>query len=380
MRKLFVITLGMLLAVPAIADVMPTIYGKVNREVSMRNLDAEETGSKEIGNIRSTDVANSESRIGVKGEYGFNDHTAKYVLELGVNSGTNAIGVRESYVDIGGFWGSIIAGQTYVAGDMVGLKLDPLSGTSAGLAAVDITNALPSMADDDTTAANETYVPIKYDHALGAYGIGYTYRSRKELIGYKTPVIGGFQFYTTIDNNDDIALAGNKATFWSNQASFEKQINDMNFGVYAIYDVVSGAGYKDAKVMGAGLSFAAMGFGLTGMYTKSEKTAETAAAQPVETTQIMITGKYTFMDTNTVALTYGKMSNEDKNEVGNAAKNNTSQMAVALIKELHKNVSVRASYGIVEKEQEDTTENVKAINLTGGFKATVAAVGTTITF
>ena len=138
---------------------------------------------------------------------------------------------------------------------------------------------------------------------------------------------------------------------------------------------------KDASVMGFGASFGMMGFGLTGMYTMSEATdTDVAAAKPYETTQMMVTGKYTFMDTNTVAMTYGKMSNEDKNVAGNAAKNNTTQMAFAFIKELHKNVSVRASYGIVEKEQEDATLNVAAVAAGGGFKATVAAVGTTITF
>ncbi|OFZ52301.1 MAG: hypothetical protein A2381_13635 [Bdellovibrionales bacterium RIFOXYB1_FULL_37_110] len=371
MRKLFVITLGMLLAVPAIADVMPTIYGKVNREVQMRDLDSENAATKDLKNIRANDVANSESRIGVKGEYQFNDHTAKYVLELGLNSGTNTIGIRESYVDIGGFWGSIITGQTYAAGDMVGLKLDPLSGTSAGLEAVDIQKTLVDSYD------------IASDHALGAYGIGYTYRSRQELIGYRTPNFAGFQYYTTIDNDDSVALAGNTMTVWSNQASFEKEMNGMNLGVYAAYDVLSSGGLKDASVMGFGASFGMMGFGLTGMYTKSEAIytdADLAMPKPLETTQMMVTGKYTFMDTNTVAVTYGKMSNEDKNVTGNAAKNNQSQIAAAFIKELHKNVSVRASYGIVEKEQEDTTLNTDTIANGGGFKATVAAVGTTITF
>ena len=365
MRKLFVITLGMLLAVPAIADVMPTIYGKLNREVQMKTYESKTTGAKEIKNIRPVDVANSESRIGVKGEYQFNDHTAKYVLELGLNSGTDTLGIRESYVDFGGFWGSFVTGQTYVAGDMLGLKLDPLSGTSAGLAGVDASTLYDYRADS-------------LGNQFDTYGIGYFYRSRQELVGYKSPVFAGIQYYTSVDNSDDVALAGNKTTVWAHELSFEKKFNEMDFGLYATYSTITNGGIKDASIMGGGLSVGYMGFGLSAMYSKAELTVDQAGQKAIESVPMMIAAKYTFLDTNTVAVTYGKRSNEDANDTAGEQKDNMNQLAFGYIKELHKNVTVRASYGMIEKKHDNNTENTAAAG--AGFEATVAAVGTTITF
>jgi len=374
MRKLFVITLGMLLAVPAIADVMPTIYGKVNREIQMKSFESKATGAKEISTIRPTDVANSETRIGVKGEYQFNDHTAKYVLELGANSSnTNTDGtlrIRHSYVDIGGFWGSFVTGQTDVAGDGLGLKLDPLSGTSAGLAGID-------------AAALYNYRADSLRNQFPVYGIGYFYRSRQELVGYKSPVFAGIQYYTSIDNSNETAapgLAYNKTTVWANELSFERKFGEIDFGLYATYSTISNGGIKDATIMGGGLSVGFMNFVLSGMYSKAELTdGSLVNAKASESTPMMIAAKYTFLDTNTVAVTYGKRSNEDLNGNAGEQKDNINQLAFGYIKQLHKNVSVRASYGMIEKKHDNATENV-ATDGTAGFEATVAAVGTTITF
>ena len=152
----------------------------------------------------------------------------------------------------------------------------------------------------------------------------------------------------------------------------------MDFGLYATYSTITNGGIKDASIMGGGLSVGYMGFGLSAMYSKAELTVDQAGQKAIESVPMMIAAKYTFLDTNTVAVTYGKRSNEDANDTAGEQKDNMNQLAFGYIKELHKNVTVRASYGMIEKKHDNNTENTAAAG--AGFEATVAAVGTTITF
>ncbi len=221
MNKLCILvsTLFMVVVFASRANSEMAIYGKLNKEIR----DVLQKVKKSTTHYQGVrDVGNSESRGGLKGEYTFDSIKLKYILEMGFNSTaalkpitigsesyetgdgmSGRLRVRQAAGTIETPFGEIILGQTFTAGALRFLKHDPLSGTGLG-----------SMNIDQRGLVNNNR----------GRELGFRYRSRKDLLGYKTPTIAGAYYLTTLDENDTLVIDKDAMDmYWEHLVAYDAQ-------------------------------------------------------------------------------------------------------------------------------------------------------------
>ena len=222
-----VLGLAALVAVSATAQAemeMPNFYGKVSKNYMYVNQE-DFANRKSMTGVIDTD--NSESRLGAKGSYEINSSlTAKYTLELGLNSAASAadsktsgrIRMRLAKIDMVSKFGTLTLGQDYTADSASMLKIDTFSGTVASGVGSDY-KAFVTGQDSN---------------------IGFLYRSRKDVIKYATPVFSGVQYTVSVDkndmrSNDPTDGSDYQPTFTTHLLSFDKKMDSMNLRLQTSY-------------------------------------------------------------------------------------------------------------------------------------------------
>lgn len=292
---------GSVLAMSA-AQAAPTIYGQLNKEYRM--VDQDNTYYTKSAGV--VDVENGESRFGFKGTEEVGAMKANYVLELGFNSSNNSVQdgpgrdrIRIASLNFEHAFGTLMLGQqsTITAGAFG--AFDPMKDSVAGLTA-----------DDHQ---------LIYDNATSG-GLGFNNRSRKDILGYKTPEFMGLSFATTLDRSDKNGTAAQYQTrdpmYWENLLTYKNKFGDFGVTLHAGYmkwnQQDSSANryiYNDEKQMAFGAQFKFMDFSLAGTMTKmshDQILSTNAVKNEFKTDWMSVAAEYKFLEKNYFAVTYAK--------------------------------------------------------------------------
>lgn len=339
---------------------MPTVYGKVNKVIAYT--DQEDVhGRKTMDGV--TDVANSETRMGVKGSVKHEGHEVKYKVELGINSTytdngntTDRIRIRQAMIGMKTKAGTLKFGQTYTVLAKQVSNSDPLSSTVA--------------------AANGSDQKMRIDQAKS--DIGFDYRSRKDLVAYSTPSLHGLKYSVSYDRDDDNSNDPGTGSYgagnWEHLLQFKRDFSGLDMELYLGYHKWDEASMGDQSnmVYGANLGYGNFGFNF-GMSQAEEESKST----PVVTAEIdrMFAGLTYNMGKNTFAFTY--QTREDKNQ-GNVTGTNFdyTQMAFGINHKCSKHVSLNLTALKYEVENKTAGATNKALEN----DATQVALGMQVKF
>jgi len=371
MNKLCILsgTLFMLVVFASRANSEMAIYGKLNKEIRDVLQDVKKSTTHYQG-VR--DVGNSESRGGLKGEYTFDSIKLKYILEMGFNSTaalkpitigsesydtgdgmSGRLRVRQAAGTIVTPFGEIILGQTFTAGALRFLKHDPLSGTGLG-----------SMNIDQRGLVNNNR----------GRELGFRYRSRKDLLGYKSPNLDGFYYLTTLDENDSLVIDKDAMDmYWEHLVAYDAEFSLTKIklsGLLALNYRGTGNWDNDYYSIGADISIGDVEFledvtfhfmfGRQREMQFEEEEEESGIKKASSTlknvlcfsdndncfTRILAGGSYLFDEDLTLALTYSMVMfgeaklNDEKKDRGYDL-----QVALGANYTFSQYVALRASYG-----------------------------------
>lgn len=341
----------------------PTVYGKVNKVIAY-------TDQEDIHSRKSmdgvTDVANSETRMGVKGAVKHEGHEIKYKVELGINSTytdnnttTERIRIRQAMVGMKSKVGTFKFGQTYTVLAKQVSKSDPLSSTVAGV--------------------NGTDQSIRIDQAKS--DVGFDYRSRKDLVAYSTPSLHGLKYSVSFDRNDDnsndVGTGAYGAGNWEHLLQFHRDFGGLDMEIYLGYHKwdESNKGDQSNMVYGANLGYGNFGFNF-GLSQAEEENKTTPVVK--EEIDRMFAGLTYSMKKNTFSFTY--QTREDKNQ-GNVNGTNFdyTQMAFGINHKCTKHVSLNLT--ALKYEVENKTADVTGTAKTSTENdATLVALGMQVKF
>jgi predicted porin len=231
-KKLLTAAIGAALAAAPMfaANAAPTVYGKFNVGVAMIDNGNDKVGDQDSSTIAMTDDA---SRIGVKGEEDLGGGMkALYMWEIGVDvdnpgdnsgtTGTGGIGLsnRDTYVGLGGGWGSLRLGQYNTAYKLVSVPTEIFGDTIGDFTANGFSG--------ETRQANN--------------------------IGYTSPSFGGIQFaleYATANETGDTGTGGNgERNPLNGSISWSSGPLYLAFGYYD-YDLLAANGLESAMKVSA---------------------------------------------------------------------------------------------------------------------------------
>ncbi|MDD0852673.1 porin [Halobacteriovorax sp. GB3] len=352
MKKLVISSALALVAAPAMADMhakMPTFYGKLNKSVAYIDQDA--TTHKSFSGVR--DVANSESRLGAKGNVDFDSLKFTYALELGINStqqssDSGRIRIRQSHIGTETAFGTLVFGQTYTPSANIAVSIDPFVSTIFGVANAD-QKALVS-------------------GAAGS-GLGMEYRSRKDLLMYKTPKFMGLQYIVSTDKNDKPSIDSTPSnTEYGKETlehllTFNHKMGDNALLVFASMIKNNDVDTKDDETMMYGLKFdLGKMMSLTATMGSSESTAAGTTTK-TEEDRMMVAAKYN-MNAHSFMAKYSTYEKKEDRDI--------TQIALGYNYAYNKHVSMRASVGQynVDYKAASTTDN----------DSTIVAFGTQLKF
>lgn len=344
----------------AIAADMPTVYGKINKVFV--NTDQEQNSTKTRTRKSSegvTDVANSESRLGAKGEVAVDGGmTANYKLELGVNStsgnGKGTLSIRHAEVALKHAFGTLSFGQMYTPMSTLALGADFLYETIGGMAGSD--------------------VAARVDKASGS--IGFNYRARVDGVTYQTPSFMGLTYTVSQDKNNtnDNNTAGVES-HTEQVLSYKRDLGGMDLNVYVAYDMYSMTGTKDNKELIYGFNLSKDALKLSFAMSGSEST--TAGNNFAKEIDRMFAGLSYNMDKHTVSFTY--QTRETTNDGAKGTNNEVTQMALGYKHNCTKNLDLNLT--AVMYELEDTTSGATAdTKKDNGNEATLVGLGFQLKF
>ncbi len=333
---------------------MPTIYGKLTKNYMYVNQE-DFANRKSMTGVIDTD--NSESRLGAKGSYEINSSlTANYALELGLNSsaadsGASSSGrlrIRLAKIDLVSNYGTLTMGQDYTADALAVLKVDTFTGTVASGVGIDYA----------------TFVQGQDS------GIGFLYRSRKDVVKYATPVFSGVQYTVSVDKNDNrsntATSAGGQPTYTTHLLSFDKKMDAMSLRLQTSYThwAISSTGDNSNLHFGTVLGFGNLTF--KAGWSKEEEKPLTG--NTTETTR-MTAGLTYKMGAHTAKVAYYKI----EEEVGTTS-DKDSQISAGYDYAFNKNVSMNTIVSLLKNE------TTPAATPSTDNDATVLSVGAVVTF
>lgn len=324
----------------------PTVYGKINKEMSYTTQDVK--SRKTFSGVR--DVDNSESRLGVKGTADADIVKASYAIEVGLNSSNDSdttkgrIRMRLAEVKFDSKLGTVTVGQTYTPMSKKALTLDPLGNTIFGVA----------YADQKVLIGNAT--------AYGKGGLGAIYRARLDLISYTTPSFAGltYSFSSDKDNkmSNDPTSAAYGNTSYEHMLDFNRKFNDVSLNAFVSYQTAADSAQKDNTDLFYGVKVGYMGVDFAFSMTHSEIETTTKA----KTDKMIGSLAYT-MNAHKVAFTYQSAENKTTSKV------KATQYALGYKYALLSNLDLRATVGMFKHEQTGSNND-----------ATIAALGTEFRF
>ncbi|WP_417335558.1 porin [Halobacteriovorax marinus] len=337
---------------------MPTIYGKVSKNY-MHVSQESKFNRKSTPGVVDTD--NSESRLGAKGSYDLgNDMTAKYTLELGLNSakendGTGTSGrirMRLAKVDLATKFGTLTLGQDYTADSAAMLQIDTFSGSVA------------SGVGGDYAA---------YVEGTNS-GIGFLYRSRKDLVKYATPVFAGVQYAISVDKNDkrsnDPASTNYDATYTTHLLSFDKKMDAMTLRLQTSMTHWAQAATGDNSNLHFGT---VLGFGnltFKAGWSKEENKSVGGVSTATDETTRMTAGLTYKMAAHTAKVAYYK-AEEDAKRGATTTTEEDSQISFGYEYGFNKYVSLNTIVSLLDHKETTTANNNDA---------TVVSMGAVVKF
>ncbi|GEM_PF-4543396 len=344
---------------------MPKIYGKLTK--NYMHVDQESSfNRKSTPGLVDTD--NSESRLGAKGHYEINSSlTAKYSLELGLNSAANNDGtgtsgrirIRLAKIDMVSKFGTLTLGQDYTADSLSMLKVDTFSGTVASGVGADYA----------------AYV------AGTQSGIGFKYRSRKDQVKYATPVFAGVQYTVSVDKNDN--RSNNPAatspevyapTYTTHLLSFDKKMDAMTLRLQSSLTHWAQASTGDNSNLHFGT---VLGFGnltFKAGWSKEENESVNSVSTNTDETTRMTLGFTYGMGDHTARLAYYASEKDAKTSTATTTTEDT-QISAGYEYAFHKNVSMNTIVSLLEHtDSSHTATNIK------NNEATVVSVGAVVKF
>ena len=348
---------------------MPTVYGKVNKVIAYT--DQDNTASVVRKSMDGgTDVENSETRIGVKGEVPTMSDAMKasYKIELGIGS-TNSdqnddegkygrIRIRLAEVALKSSFGSVTLGQTYNPFSKIQLAADPLSETVAGMAGIDQTSRI----------------------RLGSK-VGMGYRGRVDGLTYATPSFMGLSYTVSTDReNKNSNLVGDAeygATHYEHVLGFKRDLGGIDLNLYAGLHKWDMTGKKDLSEMmyGLGVKKGALSFN----FTMTAEEQETVGKTDKETTDRMFGALSYTMDKHTVSFTYQTSEFRNKAGVKKASDADKTQMAIGYKHQCSENIDLNLTaltYEVKDKTGETNATTKKGLEN----KATMVAAGIQLKF
>jgi hypothetical protein len=348
-RKIFVVCLAFL---ALSAHAAPTLFGFLNKEI--RYIDQEDVHHRSTLSVLDENI-DYASRLGVKGMHEVDDLKINYIFEMGI--GSSALGIRLANAYIGNDqYGRLMIGQDYTATSLQGLLLDPLVDTGVSLLGY-------------TSAANIA-------NASGG-ALGYLYRGRYNLLGYKSPVIAGFRVMATrdqmqtggtVDRTRGHATNNNSTLPIYNDVlvNYDNKFGGIGLNVSLGYMLAEGENktFDDAYTVGAKVSVNNM-MAFTVYYgMKSFETMASGMTVKKENEYNYLMGTAAYMHgVHTLAVTYGAYGDEIYYSDTKAAKTDRNQIALGYKYALGKNAlfNVTASKYTVEYEKEGVTGNAKKL-------------------
>ncbi|WP_127714676.1 porin [Halobacteriovorax sp. HLS] len=363
MKKLLALASVAVFAAPvAQAEMkMPTVYGKLNKSYL-------HVSQEDVYNRKSTpglvDVDNSESRLGAKGSYDMGTWKANYALEMGFNStaandGTGTSGrirVRLAKVDFETAYGTVTVGQDYTATALAVLGIDTFNGTVASGVGADYAAYVQNAAS----------------------GVGFLYRSRKDLVKYSTPSFGGAKYTISVDKNDDRSNtstdAGGQPTYFEHLLSFDKDLGMGKLGLHAGMVTWAKSATGDNSNLLFGGKYSMNGFTVL-LGWSQEENKKTNATTDVEKGRMTAGLKYNH-GAHTASLGYYKLENETKVTGGTTTKVEDTQISVGYDHMFNKNVSMNAIFTSLEHKD---PAHVAVTNVKNN-DATIFSVGTVLKF
>ena len=347
---------------------MPKLYGQVAKELEFVNQE-EKFQYKSHSGI--TDLENSETRLGAKGSYVFEDLNADYVVELGINSARQDKTGPDDYKDTSGRirirlanikfkteWGTITVGQDFTpTSSLQTKKFDPLAATGAGLAALGHDNIFEA--------------PVKM------VGLGAKYLGRRDGWGYQTPSLKGFNYTVWTDHGDDADL--NPATTlgeetWEHVIEYAQELTDGNLNLYVANTVWNQATKEDENYLLFGWNFGMGKFGFSGSLGQSEVTA-ISTDKTEEKNYLQLGLSYKLSDKNIVAVTFASQAIDKGTSSNDSDKSNLNQVALGWIHQYNKNLKFHVIAYQLEYSEED-----EALAETNDNSALVTAAGAILSF
>lgn len=354
---------------------MPTVYGKVNKVIAYTDQDAinatTATANGTSTDIRKSmdgvsDVGNSETRLGVKGDVATMSEAMKasYKVELGLNSSKNGSGdygrmrIRLAEVALKSNYGSVTLGQTYNPFSKIALAADPMSETVAGIAGADQSERI----------------------RLGGNS-GFGYRGRVDGLTYATPSFMGLTYTVSTDKNNKMSnVSGNSeygATHYEHVLGFKRDLGGLDLNVYAGYHTWAQASMKSNSEMmyGLGLKKGAFSFNFTMTQEENEYIPTTSKK---ETTDRMFAALSYAMDKHTVSFSYQTRENRNVNGTDKNEDADITQMAVGYKHQCSENIDLNLTALTYEvKDKTTATGEAKKANEN---KATMVAAGIQLKF
>jgi predicted porin len=349
-------------------NAMPRIYGTLGKDV--RYIDQDEVHHRSKFSVIDENH-NGSSKLGVKGDFEEGDITVDYKFEMGI--GTSSLYIRHAYFYLGNNdYGKLMVGQDLTAISSLIMYFDPLLDTGVGLISA-LQNSNIANAD----------MPL-----------GFIYRGRKNLIGYKSPNMGGLEFIFTRDDNQTGGTLDRKRGFDSTNnttysdpihnefvLTYKKEFQSSSFNLIASYGIGEGhetvKNYDTAYSVGGKVEVGPFAFTVNYALTTIEK-MQTTIKKENETSYTSATGSYKY-DDHQVALTYGTFSGEEYYSDSNKRTTDRLQFALGYKYYLSKNVifSVGASQYTVEYSGDNISAETKKANEN---EATTFGTGVRINF
>ncbi|MEI8347814.1 MAG: porin, partial [Pseudomonadota bacterium] len=201
------------------------------------------------------------------------------------------------------------------------------------------------------------------------------YRGWSDLVGYKTPVWNGLQYYTTWDKNNVNSNTTRNSTYWENLLTYEKSFGKITPKFYLAYVKGTGAlnsGITKDSVLTAAAKATMNNITIGGSY--SDQKTDTTPTIKKKIQRLVGSAKYT-VGKCYAAATFGQ-AKVDLGTAKNATDKAThTQIAVGVGHQFFKSLEVRATYANYKYKEDDLS-----LEGTQGNKANIFMLGALLSF
>lgn len=342
-------------------DGLPQVYGKVNLEYLQLDQD-DKFMTRSGGGVFN--VRGSETRMGVRGFYELDDMDVNYRLELGLDSTrvnpegdpygmSGRIRIRLAYIQLESQFGTLTLGQDATASSSILPHYDPLAHTFFGLSGLSQSEVIQGSKIDSLDAQT-------IDNNLG-----YVFRTRRDLIKYQSPRIGGVSWTVSVDRNDDNNVAKDTGgpTYFENMLNYKGQWGKTHFQIDLGHITWSTRQTQDENIFLAGLRLSfENGLSFNTVFSKEgfKEITEQGIARN-QTDYIASSLKYAFGKKRLqhVAITYAKKSGEnvgrdsDPTFLVDSNLLKTNQIAFGYGYQAHDNILFKATLGRINHKETD---------------------------